>query len=150
MSNGTHNVAFAFGETCGVLPVSAVTGTVTVTVQAKPDLVITALTTDKSAYPPGAPVKVAITIRNQSNTPTGALTTIYRLGNFSSCKPEGLQEKFGLSSLAPGATQTFNGSFNAPSASGQYTINAMTDAYCQIDETSESNNRRSVGFTVSP
>jgi len=116
----------------------------------RPDLVITSLRTNKTAYSIGETVVVSITIQNQSSSAvTSPFMTIYSMSPFSSCSPEGVQGKFVSASLAAGASQTFTGSFIIPSAGIVPTIQAMVDAYCQIAESNESNNRRSIEYVIS-
>ena len=115
----------------------------------KPDFVITSLTTDKRIYYPGGTVNVSITIQNQSeSSANGSFMTIYRLGNFTSCRPEGFQGQFDSGPIGPGEIKTFRGKFTLTDVGAVSTINAMVDAYCQVDELDENNNRRSTDFVI--
>jgi len=104
----------------------------------------------KSSFLTGETVYVEITVRNWgSGRSADNFNTIYRIGTFSSCLPEGAQQNFATVSLGPGGQMTLNGSFPVPSNwSGVYTINAMTDVYCDVAESNEGNNRANVNFTV--
>lgn len=159
MSNATHSVAFAFGENCGVLPVSAVTGAVTITVGGRPDLIITALSTNKTTYLPGETVTVSMEIKNQGNAPAsaadGQFSTTYRSDFQPGCSPPtGGPNGFVTGTLAAGAFDSFAAgdkgkTFTAPSTPGQYTLWAMTDVNCEVNEGSnEGNNTRTTKYTV--
>jgi len=132
------------------------------------DLVITSVrfNSPTATYLPGETVKPIIAIKNQGGStayPIGqsSFTTIYRGADFTSCKPEGSQERFNLSSLAPGAVDTFGDNegvgFPAPSSPGIYTLYVMVDstsilnpvpAYCAVPESNEKNNRTTARYTV--
>lgn len=117
---------------------------------ARPDLVITSLTTDRPVYYLGDTVNVSIAIQNQSKSPVASpFMTIYSLANFLSCKPENFQQRFSVDSMAPGETRGFRGSFVLTTGNTFPTINAMVDAYCQVVESDENNNRRSVDYVIS-
>ena len=116
----------------------------------RPDLVITSLKTNKTAYSVGETVAVSITIQNQSRSAvTSPFVTIFSTGPFQSCSPERYQQKFVSQSLAAGESQTFSGSFTLTSAGIVPTIQAMVDAFCQVAESNENNNRRSQEYAIS-
>ena len=159
------------GERCKISFGGGQTKTVTANYNASmADLVITSVrfNSPTATYLPGETVKPIITIKNQGGStayPIGqsSFATIYRRSDFTSCKPEGSQERFYLASLAPGASDTFGDGANevqgfpATSVPGIYTIYVMVDstssltpapAYCAVPEGTEANNRKTARYTV--
>ena len=116
-----------------------------------PDLTITELTTNKDYYSVGERVYLSITIRNIGPTlAKGPFVTNYRTTEYRGCGLEGSQEAWSTSTLAPGQSQRFQGSFILESAeqSSTGTIYATVDAACRVIELNEGNNISTKVFKI--
>jgi len=112
----------------------------TITVKAgKPDLTVTALSTDKSVYEAGETVTVTATVKNIGNTTAGS--SVLRLS------PAGLSvQDRTLSSLAANAVRSLTYTFVAPNnlSAGTIIVTALADATNIVTESNENNNSRSI------
>lgn len=116
----------------------------TITVKAgKPDLSVTALSTDKPVYEAGETVTVTATVKNIGNTTAG--NSVLRLS------PAGLSAlDRPVSSLAADASSSLTYTFVAPNnlSASSIIITALADATNIVSESNESNNSRSVTVTL--
>lgn len=119
------------------------TRSVSFTVLALPDLIVSALSADKSQYMPGDTITLTATLKNQGGNPAGGFYVALTSDDLPA------QSKY-ISALAVGASVSVTFTYTAPqyTTSQAITVTAMADSTGAITETSESNNTRSTVFTV--
>ena len=119
------------------------TRSTTFTVRSLPDLIVSALTSNKAQYLPGEAITITATVRNQGATATGGFSVALTSADLTT------QTK-SVSSLAAGASATVTFTYTAAqyTASKTITVTATADSTGVIAETNENNNTRSATFTV--
>jgi subtilase family serine protease len=112
-----------------------------ITVLARPDLVVTALTDPPAAAPPGGSFKVTNTVRNTGTVPAGTSTTKYYLLSAASTLAE-LTGTQSVPSLTAGAIFTEEETVSVPAGTvlGLYHLQACADAAAAVAEDNEADN----------
>ena len=112
-------------------------------VRALPDLIVSALSTDKTQYMPGDTIAISATVRNQGSGPASGFYVSLASADLTT------QTKL-VSTLAAGASASVTFTYTAPqyTASRTITVTATADSTGVIAETNENNNTRNVSFTV--
>ena len=126
----------------------------------KPDLIVSALTTDKTNYLPGGTVSVTVSFKNQGWVVTGTDpfnvighdTETSDMNNMPTCSTNIISytDRNWQASMAAGQTITYTYSFTAPNTPNTYKIVAVADQACFVDEgaNGENNNRKVITFSV--
>jgi subtilase family serine protease len=119
------------------------TRSTTFTVRSLPDLIVSALTSDKAQYLPGDTITITATVQNQGATAAGGFYV-------SLASPDLATQTKYVSSLAAGASTTITFTYTASqyTASKTITVTATADSTGIIAETNENNNTQSATFTV--
>lgn len=108
---------------------------------APPDLRVTSFTLQPSSITEGDNVRARITVRNDGELPAQNFNVVWRP------TPSLPQRTQNVSSLAPGASQTFE--FNLGISSiGTFTSVAEVDTLNRVTESNEGNNSRTASLTV--
>lgn len=112
-------------------------------VVALPDLIVSALSANKTEYQTGDAITVTATIRNQGQSGAGGFYV-------SLTSPDLTTQNKYVSSLAAGSSTTVSFSYTAPSftSTKTVTVTATADSTGAIAESNEGNNTRSTSFTV--
>jgi subtilase family serine protease len=112
-------------------------------VVALPDLIVSALSANKTEYQTGDAITVTATIRNQGQSGAGGFYV-------SLTSPDLTTQNKYVSSLAAGSSTTVSFSYTAPSftSTKTVTVTATADSTGAVAESNEGNNTRSTSFTV--
>jgi len=113
------------------------------TVRSLPDLIVSALSADKSQYMPGDTITVTATVANQGQRSAGGFYVALTSPDLSA------QSKY-VSSLAAGGSTNIIFTYTASqyTSNKSITVTATADSTGVIAETNENNNTRSATFTV--
>jgi subtilase family serine protease len=113
------------------------------TVRSLPDLIVSALSPDKTQYLPGETISIAATVRNQGSVSASGFSVSLTSANLAT------QTKY-VASLAAGTSVNVTFTYTAPqlTSSTAITVTATADSSGAVAETDEGNNTRSVSFTV--
>jgi len=119
------------------------TRSTTFTVRSLPDLIVSALTSNKAQYLPGDTITITATVTNQGATAAGGFYVALTSADLTT------QTK-SVSSLAASASTTVTFTYTAPqyTASRSITVTAAADSTGVITEINENNNTRSASFTI--
>ncbi len=109
----------------------------------QPDLIVSALSSNKTEYTPGETITISATVRNQGESAAGGFYVA--LSSFDLTT----QTKY-VSSLAAGGTTTVTFTYTAPTFTSTKTVTVMAtaDSTGIVAESNESNNTRSAAFSV--
>lgn len=109
----------------------------------QPDLIVSALSSNKTEYTPGEMIAISATVRNQGESAAGGFYVALSSSDLTA------QTKY-VSSLAAGDTTTVTFTYTAPTFTSTKTVTATAtaDSTGIIAESNESNNTRSAAFSV--
>lgn len=109
----------------------------------QPDLIVSALSSNKAEYTPGETITISATVRNQGESAAGGFYVALSSSDLTT------QTKY-VSSLTMGGATTVTFTYTAPTftSTKTVTVTATADSTGIVSESNESNNTRSASFNV--
>ena len=148
---GAHTFAIRVTDD-GTPPLSS-QKSLTVTVKARPDLTLTALSTTSTLVALGATLPASSSVKNVGASAAGAFVTHFSLsldGVYGGSDDVGFSAVRSIASLSAGSTSTGSTTLTVPVTTplGTYALCARADGGNSVEESSEANNSRCTAGTL--